>query len=176
MRFKGLSFVTVAVMTALISACGGGADNANPANTANTGMPAKTPVVEQVTNNAPTLTPVFKEYCAAWKNNDEKALRAVYSADTIKSFEEQMKDDNFKSKKITEFLQDERVMGDLCEVINEEITGDRGVGTIKTNAMPRGVPIEFLKEGGSWKLTNKTANPESITRQAANLPAANTAK
>lgn len=154
----------------MISACGGDTISNNTASS----TPEKTPVIETVLNNAPTLTPVFKAYCEAWKKNDEAALRKVYSADTIKFFEETMKEDKFKSKKITEFLQDERVTGDLCEVINEEITGDRALGKIKTTAMPGGVTIEFVKENGEWKMTNKV--PGSVTQSAPSVPTANGAK
>jgi len=151
----------------MISACGGTTNSNNTASS----TPEKTPVVETVKNNGPTLTPVLKAYCEAWKKNDEAALRKVYSADTIADFEKTMKLDNFKSKKLTEFLRDDWVPGDLCEVINEEITGDRALGKIKTPAMPGGATIEFVKESGEWKMTNKI--PGSVTQSTPSVPTAN---
>src|SRR5688572_25583489 len=93
-------FFVVLTLAAFISACGGttetpangtnavNAPNSNTSvNKANGGpLAAQTPAAEQTTNNAPTLTPVYKAYCAAWVKKDEAALRKVYSSDTIKEF------------------------------------------------------------------------------------------
>ena len=164
-----LTALCAAVLAAAtLSACSGPAPNSavgNPANTnAANPLEAKTPSAEVVKNNAPTLTPVFKAYCAAWQKNDEAALRKIYSSDTIKHFEEQMKEDKIKS--LMKFLEDDKVSGEPCDVINEEITGDKAVGTIRSNIYPRGITIEFVKEGGEWKITNKS--PGSVTQQPAN--------
>ena len=63
----------------------------------------KSDAPEATTNNAPTLTPVFKAYCDAWVKNDEAALRKVYSSDTLKGFEAEMKED--KAKSLIKFLE-----------------------------------------------------------------------
>src|SRR5437899_144518 len=98
MRSKIFIILAISLVSLAFSACGGNApSNANNGNTnvangnsTNSLEPTKaTP--EQTTNNAPTLTPVFKAYCDAWVKNDEAALRKVYSSDTLKKFEEEMK-------------------------------------------------------------------------------------
>lgn len=141
----------------VLSGCGGPA-NVNTTNTAtvNTNSPVdtvkKTP--EPTTNNAPTLTPIFKAYCDAWVKNDEAALRKTYSQDTLKSFESDMKAEKIKS--LLKFLEDDKVTGKLCEVRNETITGDSAVAEIRADSYPNGIKIVFVKENGEWKMTNRS--------------------
>ena len=164
MKFKTLSISAICVSAVLSLACGGGEPantnvaNATSANT-NTARPntnnplaVTTPTPEQITNNAPTLTPVFKAYCAAMVKKDEAAIRRFYSQDTLKSFEEQMRDEDIKT--LTKFLADDRVTNEVCEVSNERIVGDRAVGKVKTVSYPNGYPVLFVKENGEWKLSN----------------------
>jgi hypothetical protein len=152
------------VSAILAVGCGGGeTENTNAVNTrtantnaarpnSNNPLAVTTPTPEQITNNAPTLTPVFKAYCAAMVKKDEAAVRKFYSQDTLKSFEEQMKDENIKS--LTEFLADDRVTNEVCEVSNERIMGDRAVGKVKTVSYPNGYDVLFVKENGEWKMSN----------------------
>ena len=138
------------VFTALLSsACGDSttttnvnvnanrANNAAPVNT-NSGGPLAptTPTPESTTNNAPTLTPVYKAYCAAWVKKDEAALRKIYSSDTIADFEKTMKEDGIRS--LVDFLSDDKASNELCEARNEKITGNNAT-------------VEYLTETGSWK-------------------------
>ena len=166
MRSQIITNVALATLVLTLSGCGGGTlTPTGGVNNANTTAPVKTP--EQVKNNAPTLTPVFKAYCDAWAKNDEAAMRKVYSADTIKYFDGLMKEE--KVKGLLKFLEDEKVTGDQCEVTNEEITGNKAVGTIISSVYPRGLKVEFVNEGGEWKMTNKS--PGSVTQTAANSSA-----
>ncbi|HLA94482.1 MAG TPA: L,D-transpeptidase family protein, partial [Pyrinomonadaceae bacterium] len=116
---------------------------------------------ESTANNAPTLTPVFKAYCAAWVKKDEAALRRAYSSDTIKDFEREMKNDDIKT--ISEFLADDSVSNELCEVQNERVNGNNAAAEVSTRAYPTGITIVFLKENGEWKLTNKRPKPNNIS-------------
>ena len=173
MKSLSVTFFAMALFVSALSGCGGGTTpNANGGNAASGNstnpLETKTPAADQVKNNAPTLTPTFKAYCEAWKTDNEAALRKIYSSDTIKHFEEQMKEDKIKS--LIKFLEDDKVSGEPCDVINEEINGDTAVGTIRSNKYPRGIAIEFVKENGEWKLTNKA--PGSVTQQAANTNSA----
>lgn len=153
----------VILFGASLLACGGPpanpvGGNANTANTttANTNtLEPKKAEPEKVTNNAPTLTPVFKAFCEAWVKNDEAALRKVYAQETIKLFETQMKAD--KAKNLIKYLEDaDRVSGTPCEVTNEKIDGDTAVATIHSDKYPRGIPVVFVKENGEWKMTNRS--------------------
>lgn len=164
MKLKLILITSLLFVSALLSGCGSGAptnsanSNAAAGNTAKTNTNAdplavSTPTPEAVTNNAPTLTPVYKAYCAAMVKKDETAVRKLYSAETIKFFEEEMKADGVKS--LTEYLSTDQVSNDLCEVTNERISGDRAVGKIKSKGYPNGIDVVFVKEGGEWKLTNE---------------------
>lgn len=130
------------------------ANNTAPVNT-NSGGPlaATTPTPEATTNNAPTLTPVYKAYCAAWVKKDEAALRKVYSSDTIADFEKTMKEDGIRS--LVDFLSDDKASNELCEARNEKITGDTATAEVKTLGYPNGITVVFIKENGEWKLTNR---------------------
>jgi ribosome-binding factor A len=154
--------------------CGSG-----PANTSNTGNtnaasnnPLETtkPAGETVTNDAPTLTPLLKQYCAAKLKKDEAALKNVFSKATIESFEEQMKEDNIKT--LVEFLEDEKVTEKLCEVKNERITGDTAIAKIFYDSYPNGVEMYFEKENGQWKMTNKSPTLETDKRSNSNTASA----
>jgi hypothetical protein len=179
MRTKIIFICVVITLSALLAACGAGGGNTTTPNTntatANTNstnpLNTNTAPPEEVSNNAPTLTPIFKAYCEAWVKNDEAALRKVYSADTIKQFEGEMKEE--KTKSLLKLLSADKVSGTPCEVRNEKITGDTATATIVSNKMPNGVKVVFVKENGEWKLTTKSPTIDAVTKAQ---PAANTAK
>ncbi len=152
--------------------CGGTTpSNSNAINATNVASnnPLETtkPTPEQTTNRAPTLTPVFKAYCDAWVKNNEAALRKVYSSDTIKNFEEQMKDE--KETSLIKFLEaTDKVSGNPCEVTNEKIEGDKALATIRSNKYPTGITVVFVKENGEWKLTNKSPAIDAVKASNSN--------
>jgi len=163
---KKLLLPTMFAAAALLSACGGATEttntnstaaNANANRLANANrvdpIAAQTATPEATTNNAPTLNPIYKAYCAAWEKKDEKALRSIYSSDTIKDFERQMKEDNVRS--LSEFLADDNASTSLCEARNEKITGDTASAEVRTKGYPNGITVVFVKENGEWKLTNR---------------------
>ena len=166
MQFKTLVLTSISAAAMFAAGCGSTADG--PANTANSNasnanavvtnsnnpLAATTPTPETTSNAAPTLTPVYKAYCAAVVKKDEAALRKVYSTDTIKFFEEEMKADGVKS--LMEYLADDQVTNELCEARNETITGDTAVAEIRSAGYPNGIKVVFVKEGGEWKLTNRS--------------------
>jgi hypothetical protein len=160
-------------VSTLFSACGGSTEtpqntanstaNANSANTnASDILAVRTPTPEQTTNNAPTLTPVYKAYCAAMVNKDEAALRRIYSSDTLRYFQSDMKETGEKT--LVEYLSTEQVSIDLCEVRNEQINGDTAIAEIRSKGYPNGIKVVFVKEGGEWKLTNRSPAIESVNR------------
>ena len=63
------------------------------------------------------------------------------------------------------------------------ITGDKAVAEIRADPYPNGIKIEFVKEGGEWKITNRSpsvgekpkdnnpAGPSTDPKPAANAPA-----
>ena len=184
MRFQILTFSTILIFSIILTGCPGEQPKTNtntaanqttvtdPNKTANNSVmntTVKTP--EQTTNNAPTVTPVFKAYCDAMTKKDEAALRKVYSAATLKSYEADMKADGKKT--LIEFFEDEQVSNDLCEVRNEKVEGDVAIAEVRTKGMPNGVKIKFVKENGEWKITNEIPDIKAVKEAAEN---SNTAK
>lgn len=157
----------------LLSACGGSTPNANTpnvnTNTAakNTGDPLAvvTPTPPATTNNAPTLSPVYKAYCAAWVKRDAAALQRLYSTATLAKFARQMKAD--RETDIFAFLG-EQVTTDLCDVRNERIDGDRALAEVRTRSYPNGVELVFVKENGEWKLTDQSTAIDSVKGSSTN--------
>lgn len=162
---KTYLLIAVIVSTLLISACGDSTSTTDSNNAAanrpanqntniNTGaLTPTTPTPEATTNDAPTLTPVYKAYCAAWVKKDEAALRKIYSSDTIADFERQMKEDGIKT--LSDFLSDDKASNELCEARNEKISGDTATAEVRTPGYPNGIVVVFVKENGEWKLTNR---------------------
>lgn len=156
--------ITAILAAFLLAACGDSTTTTNSNSTAtnrlvngnvvnNNSLTPTTPTPEATTNNAPTLTPVYKAYCAAWVKKDEAALRKVYSSDTIADFERQMKEDDIRS--LADFLSDDKASNELCEARNEKITGDTATAEVRTLGYPNGITVVFVKENGEWKLTNR---------------------
>lgn len=182
MRFQILIFWTILIFSIILTGCTG--EPAKPNTNSNVNQTtvidpnknnsalntSKTPT-EATINNAPTLTPVFKAYCDAMTKKDDAALRKVYSAATLKAFEEDMKADNEKS--LAKFLEADQVSNELCEVRNEKIEGDIGIAEVKTKGMPNGAKIKFVKENGEWKLTTDSPEVNAVKKSAEN---SNTAK
>lgn len=168
-------FFTVIFSAILFVGCGNTpntATNGNAATNGNSNNPLETstPTPEQTVNAAPTLSPMFKAYCTAMDKKDEAAIKNLYSSDTLKNFEEQMKDEGVKS--LTKFLENDK-LGKKCEIRNEEIKGDTAVAEIRGDSYPNGLKAIFVKENGEWKLTNKSPALDNMKPTAAN---ANTAK
>ncbi|NOT47199.1 MAG: DUF4878 domain-containing protein [Acidobacteria bacterium] len=168
MKLRYLSLISIAGFSVLIAACGSSTEtpvnNANSAGVKNTNTASNmganaiavtTPTPDQVNNDAPTLTPVYKAYCAAYAKKDEAAIRKFYTADTLKSLEEDMKDNNIKT--LVEYLKDDKINSAVCSVSNERIKGDKAVARVKpSESYPNGFEVLFVKEGGEWKMSNIT--------------------
>ena len=167
MTLRNSLFITSLGLCVFLSGCGsepaanngnaarnGNTANANASNSgqsnANSPVAVTTPTPDQVTNNAPTLTPIYKAYCAAVVKKDDAAIRKFYDSATLKSFEEQMKDENIK--KISEYV--DPVTNEVCEVSNERFKGDKGVAKVKTVSYPNGFEVLFVKENGEWKMSS----------------------
>lgn len=146
---------------AFVSACGGNTPvNNAPVNNANTPKVNKpsevavsTPAPPTTTNNAPTLSAVFKGYCDAFRKKDEAGIRKAYSAETLKGFEAEMRTDKVKS--LLTYLEDDAPTGE-CTVRNEVITGDKATADLVSGTYPEGIGIIFVKENGEWKMTTQS--------------------
>lgn len=171
-------FFTVFSSAILLVGCGTSPNtttNSNAGANVNSNNPleTKTPAPAQTVNDAPTLSPIFKAYCAAMDKKDEAAIKKLYSSDTLKNFEEQMKEEGIKS--LTKFLENDK-LGKKCEIRNEEIKGDTAVAEIRGDSYPNGIKAIFVKEDGEWKLTNKSPaldnmKPSTSTGMSNDTPA-----
>lgn len=168
MKLRYFFSISILAASAFVAACGGTAEtpanngNAVSAKNANVNggnstsqvnsvaVTTPTPDPNQATNNAPTLTPVYKAYCAAVVKKDDAALRKVWTSDSIQFFETQMKADGIKS--LSEYM--DPVTNEVCEVANERFKGDKAVARVKTVSYPSGFDVLFVKEGGEWKMSN----------------------
>ncbi len=175
MRNNRTILIAIGMFASFAAGCGGSeftANNANrsianantntAANSANSAVAVATPTPEQTTNNAPTLTPVYKAYCEAMVKKDEAALRKVMSSDTLKVWEEQMKEE--KLPNLMALLKDEETDINVCEVRNERINGDQAIGRIIAAWAPNGVDVIFVKENGQWKLTTRFPTADAVKK------------
>lgn len=168
MNFNKILVFTFLLIIFTLAGCGGSVENkpanttANSANTinANAAKPAnnalettKTPE-EKTVNQAETITPVYKAYCQAMEKKDEAAVRKIYSKDTLRSFEADMKEEGIKS--LIEYLSTDKVTTKLCEVRNEQIQGDTAIAEVRAEGYPNGIKVKFIKEDGVWKMTNQS--------------------
>jgi hypothetical protein len=176
MTFRNALLISAFATSAVAFGCGGsGTTNTSNANIANSNAAkanSNSPVAvnkavrAETTNNAPTLTPVFMAYCQAMEKKDEAGIRKVYSKDTLESFAENMKAE--KSKSLVDYLSSDNVSTKLCEIRNEVITGDTAVAEVRTEGMPNGVKVVFVKEGAEWKLTNRSPELDAVKQTATN--------
>lgn len=163
MNLRAILFTTFFATTVVTIGCGGAepkknanAANVTKANVAKTNsgsLTTTTPTPVSTTNDAPTLKPVYKAYCAAYVKKDEAAVRNAYTKDTVAFFEKDMKADGISS--LIKFLEDDGISNEVCDVKNEIISGDSASAEITTKAYPQGFRVVFEKENGEWKLTNK---------------------
>jgi hypothetical protein len=170
---NAILFGALMASVAISVACGGGgtsnnsstATNGNSTNTnTDNPLPVKTPTPEQTTNNAPTLTPVFKAFCDAVNKKDDAGLRKVLSSDAMTSIQQQMKQQNIKT--LSAYFEDDKYKT-TCEVRNEQITGDQAVAEVRGDTYPNGIKMIFVKEGGEWKLTTRSPDIESMKKSNA---------
>lgn len=173
MRFYILLFFTV-----FIAACGSSEPantitNTKPANTnaavANQNNPLETTKTPEIstTNNAPTLAHVVQRYYEALKKKDDSALRQIYSQETLKSLEADMKDE--KKTSLVQFITElEPVPDKPFEVRNEQINGDTAVAEMRGGSYPNGIKIKFVKENGEWKMTNESPDIQSVKQSVSN--------
>lgn len=169
MRFK-VTFLTL-ITTIFLIGCTT-TENTNTTNsvskntntaTADTNNPLSTTGTPEIatTNDAPTLSPVVKAYYEALKAKDDAALRKVFSQDTLKSFEVDMKEENAKS--LSKFITDlEPVPEKPYELRNEKIEGDTAIARMIGGSFPNGVDISFIKENGEWKMTNEVSETKPM--------------
>ena len=171
MRSKLIIFLSFAIF---FIACGGADNSSNGANakpntdtnasaTNATGIEVNTKPPTATVNDAPTLKPVVVAYYDALKRKDEAALKAVLSAELIKSIQEDMKSE--KKTKLAEYVAEtDKVPENGIEVRNEKINGDKGLAEVKGGTYLNWTPLAFVREGGVWKLSNESPDIESVTK------------
>lgn len=177
MKLNILAIFSIFILSVFIVACGSApVANNTPAPVISASIPktnvtspvaVTTPTPASTTNAAPTLTPVYKAFCNAMAKKDEAGIRKVYSAETLKDFDEQMKADKIKT--LVKFLEDDDPAGN-CSVKNEVITGDKAIGEIVSKDYPNGFKVVFVKENGEWKMTTQSPTFDAIKPGAPATP------
>lgn len=183
MRFQIIFFTTI--FTLFLGGCSSSETTNSSANTnagnktanvtsgsANNPLATSKASEAPTTNNAPTLSPVIQAYYEALKTKDDAALRKVYSRETLKSLEADMKDE--KKTSLVEYITETEPVPDKpFETRNEQIQSDSAVAEIRGGNYPNGIKIKFIKENGEWKITDESPEFESVKQSATN---SNTAK
>jgi hypothetical protein len=168
-----LSTILTAVIS-LIASCGGGApanDSANKSTNANSNSIANQSTAQKrneapTENNAPTLGPVVQQYNEALRTKNDQMLRDTLTADFAKSLEQDMKD--AKRKDFAAYIAEgDYRPGQVLEVRNEKIQGNKGVAEIRGGAYPNWTLFSFTLENGKWRFDNGSPETE-------NMPPSNT--
>lgn len=179
MRFQIIFFTTIFVFALFSSGCNSTAPansaSSNSANktvnsaAANSSNPLETQKAaeESTTNNAPAIAPVVAAYYEALKKKDDAALRKIYSRETLKSLDADMKEE--KKSSLVEFITDlEPVPDKPFETRNEQIQGETAIAEMRGGSYPNGIKLKFVKENGEWKMTNESPVVQSVKQSASN--------
>jgi hypothetical protein len=173
-----ITFLLVALF-AVLTGCGGspvanGLPNANGnSGTANTVRSNSNDAMEPVkkpeaatTNNAPTISPVVADYYDALRSKNDTALKAVLTAEVIRSIEADMKEENRTD--FAGFVAEYETMPKTpVEVRNEQITGDKAVAEIKGGTYANWTAMVFVKQDGKWKWTGDSPDTEALKAKPA---------
>lgn len=178
MSFQKSVILLISFILLFLTGCGTTETTTNSVNTnsanANTARTnAENPLAtnrkaeEATTNQAETIKPVVMAYYQALKKKDDAALRKVYSRETLKSLEADMKAEGAKS--LAEFITElEPAPEQPFQVRNEQIQGDTAIAEIRGGAYPNGIKIKFVRENGEWKITNESPDIQSVTQSSTN--------
>lgn len=157
---------------ALLAGCNKGASNnangtnvggnsnakttASPGGTTTTTTPSLTGTTSSATGSAATPTEAFQLYLEAVKRNDGAAVKSLFSQATIKMLEDRAA----KRKKtfdevFNEGFEDAKKDAQTgeFEAGEEKINGDRATLEVKDVKRGRTIPLNFVREGGGWKLS-----------------------
>lgn len=179
MRFQNLLFIFIFTLSIFLLGCPGeepktpsGNENVSNSNTpavqndnANTNNPLKTESQAPRTEEkiAETLKPVVDSYCAALNKGDDTALKNIYSQ---ASWNALSADARSEGKTVSKYLGESEPIGDQCKVVNERISGDVAEAIVITQTYPKGVPLKFVKENGTWKMTNQSSDFDAVRKSS----------
>jgi hypothetical protein len=163
-----------AAVILLVASCGGTPANNESNLNSNSGNSvagnhAPMPIprnTEPTENNAPTLAPIVQQFYDALRDKDDAKLKETMTAKFEKTLEDDMKSQNEKSIAAFVAKTDYRP-GQVIEVRNEKIQGDKAVAELRGGAYKNWTAFEFAKENGKWRFTG--GSPEID-----NVPPANT--
>lgn len=138
--------------------------NTNAAPQTTTLVTTKTPEAIK-TNDSENLKPIVLAFYEALKKKDDDGLRKIYSAETLKTFEADMKAE--KQKSLAAYISEfDPAPAQPFEVRNEEIKGESAVVEIKGGTYVNWTKIILVKENGAWKMTDKSPDFDSVKSAA----------
>lgn len=167
-----LSMIFISAVSMLAS-CGGTSTNETANKNTNLNSNANNAAVankavEPTTNNAPTLGPVVQQYNEALKTKNDQMLRDTISAELAKGLEADMKE--AKRKDFAAFVaeQDNYQPGQVIEVRNEKINGNKGVAQLKGGQYKVWTAFSFALENGKWRLDNGSPELDNMPQTNGN--------
>ncbi len=177
MRFQNLLYIFIFTLSIFLLGCPGeepktpeANENVSNSNTTaeqsdNSNNPLKTDAQAPRTEEkvAETLKPVVDAYCAAINKGDDAALKNIYSQ---ASWNALSADARFEGKTVSKYLGESEPIGNQCKVINERISGEVAEAIVITQTYPKGVPLKFVKENGSWKMTNQSSDFDAVRKNS----------
>lgn len=100
-------------------------------------------------NGSPTET--LKTFAAATKRKDAETIKKTLSKSTMKVIEESAKQQNISVNEMLTKAEDPEG-GDLPELRNEKIDGDKATLEVKNDVSGEYDVMPFVKEDGGWKI------------------------
>jgi hypothetical protein len=95
-------------------------------------------------------------------------LRDTITADLAKSLESDMKEAKRKDFAAFAAEQDNYQSGQVIEVRNEKITGNKGVAELKGGQYKVWTPFSFALENGKWRLDNGSPDLDNMPQTNGN--------
>ncbi len=142
----------------------------NESAPANTNINTTDPLATE-SNSAPkemkeavTLKPVVDAYCDAINKGNDAALKNIYSQTSWKALSADARAEGQNS--VAKYLADSEPIGNKCQVVNERVAGNVAEAVVITQTYPNGVPLKFVNEGGSWKMTNQSSDFDAVQKNS----------
>ena len=176
MRREFYLSIALALVISLLAACGGNSpaninanSNSNSGNSA-AGNHGTMPIPrndEATENNAPTLAPVVQQFYDALRDKDSAKLKETITVKFQKTLEDDMRSQNEKDLAAFVAKTDYRP-GQVIEVRNEKINGDKAVAELRGGAYKNWTAFEFAQENGKWKFTGGSPEIDNVPKSNSN--------
>ncbi len=138
-------------------------ENSNSESNSGDHIALSTPEAPKVENQAEVLTPIVTAYCKAVNSGDNATLNKILSAATWQTYTRNAAEDGMPT--VAAWLKDSEPVGNVCQVINEQLQGNVGQAIVITQTYPKGVPLKFVKENNTWRMTKESSDFDRVRGQ-----------